>query len=91
MGADKEINVDSSASSKNQGTETKTVGLQSISVHDSFSTPAEYENSIFLCDKNVQMWADFNKDGLYKDIDYVNEISAVTNRFTRKGGDALDR
>jgi ubiquinone/menaquinone biosynthesis C-methylase UbiE len=90
MDADNENNVDSNTSITNQGTETKTVGVQSMNVNDSFSSPAEYENSIFLCDKNVQMWADFNKDGEYEEIDYLNEISAVTNRFTRKGGDALE-
>jgi len=90
MDADEEKIVDSSASEEfsNQGTLTKTV--DTISVDNSFSSPAEYENSIFLCDKNVQLWADFNKDGQYEDIDYLNEISAVTNRFTRKGGDGLE-
>lgn len=54
-----------------------------------FSSPAEYENLKFLCDKNVQFWRDFNIDGKYEESDYLGDISAVTQRFINKGGDAL--
>lgn len=65
--------------------------MQDINIEKSvrFSSPAEYENSKFLCDKNVQLWKDYNSDGKYNESDYISDVSSITNRFIRKGGDAL--
>jgi len=54
-----------------------------------FSSPAEYENPKFQCDDSVYFWIDYNREGLYENQDFVNEINGVSNRFLTKGGDAL--
>lgn len=54
------------------------------------SSPAEYENSKFQCDDNVYFWRDYNREGLYETEDFIKEINDVSNRFLRKGGEAVN-
>jgi len=54
-----------------------------------FSTPAEYENTKFQCEENIQFWMDYNRQGLYETQDYIKVITDVSSRFLAKGGEAL--
>jgi len=58
-------------------------------VVSSFSTPAEYENSVFQCDESVNFWTDFNRDGSMTAEDYMRGAMDVSNRFRNKGGEAM--
>lgn len=46
-----------------------------------FSTPAEYEESIFQCDKNTKLWKDYNINGDYEEADFLNTITRVSQNF----------
>jgi len=61
-----------------------------LDINEQFASPAEYENTRFVCDETVQLWQDLNRDGSMEASDMIQEIANVANRFVGKGGDALN-
>ena len=82
-------NIETQISSNAVAAQPRHVTVTTDDVVSSFSTPAEYENSVFQCDETVNFWIDFNRDGSMTAEDYTRGALDVSNRFRNKGGEAM--